>query len=140
MIVTKLGEGAKKLLDPEQSLLGADGLPKIVTPPPEENKILDPSESLENDTLNARISIKQEMLEQSEQSLPIAADSLNDVAPEPNTAASKLPTTTSLNELVPEPNTVASILPTTTSINELAPEPNTVASTLPTTTSETPSN
>lgn len=95
MIVTKLGEGAKKLLDPEQSLLGPDGLPIIVTPPPQENKTEDPSESLVNDTANSCLTPKTEMLEQSELPPTVAADALSQLAPESNTVASTLSMTTS---------------------------------------------
>lgn len=95
MIVTKLGEGAKKLLDPEQSLLGADGLPKIVTPPPKKNKTEDPSETLENDTKDSCPSPKKEVMEESELAAPVTADSVNQIAPESSTVATTLPTTTS---------------------------------------------
>lgn len=93
MIVTKLGEGAKKLLDSEQSLLGDDGLPKIVTPPPRKNKSEDPSESLANDTQDSCPSVKKPMLDESEQTPTIPEDSSNEIAPEPNTVAATLPTT-----------------------------------------------
>lgn len=92
MILTKLGEGAKRLLDPEQSLLGADGLPRIVGTPPKKIKS-EPLESLTNDTPISLLSIKKEMLEESEQSLSIASDPLNELAPEDNIVASALPTT-----------------------------------------------